>query len=168
MTTISSMKFSKTNWLNFHHHHCSSLRTDPFNTIIIGDSIAAGLTRYRSVYTKYLEPLKTLKCGIGGDWVQNFLWRDQNPPVIPSLKNVVILCGANNLFQDSPVDIVDGFVEIAQSFQSTYNSINIVICGILLRDGSWSINQVLIKEVNKILKAKCSKSFFIYIGYDNC
>ena len=33
---------------------------------------------------------------------------------------------------------------------------------------SWSINWVLIKEVNQILKAKCSKSFFIYIGYDSC
>ena len=35
-------------------------------------------------------------------------------------------------------------------------------------DGSWSINRVLIKEVNKILKMKCSKSFFTYISYDSC
>ena len=27
---------------------------------------------------------------------------------------------------------------------------------------------MLIKEVNHIFKAKCSKSFFIYIGYDSC
>ena len=38
----------------------------------------------------------------------------------------------------------------------------------LPRDASWSINRVLIKEVNQILKANCSKSFFIYIGYDSC
>ena len=31
-----------------------------------------------------------------------------------------------------------------------------------------SVNQEFIKEVNQILKAKCSKSFFIYIGYDSC
>ena len=35
-------------------------------------------------------------------------------------------------------------------------------------DGSWSINRVLIKEVNEILKVKCSKSFFTYISYDSC
>ena len=73
------------------------------------------------------------------------------------------------MFQDSPEDIVDGIVEIVQTFQSSYKSINIVIGSIILpRDASWSINQVFIKEVNHILKAKCSKSLFIYIGYDSC
>ena len=132
MTAIPSMRFSKINWLNFHRHHCSSLITNCFNTIIIGDSIAAGLNRYGGVCTKYLEPLKTLNCGIGGDRVQNVLWRSQNLPVISSLKNVVILCGTNNLLQNLPEDIADGIVEIAQTFQSSYNSINIAIGGILL------------------------------------
>ena len=122
-----------------------------------------------SLCTKYLEPLKTLNCGIGGDRFQNVLWWAQNLPIISSLKNVVILCETNNLFQDLPEDIADGIVEMAQTFQSSYNSINIAIGGILPRDASWSVNRVLIKkEVNQILKAKCSKSFFIYIGYDSC
>ena len=98
MTTILSMRSSKTNFLNFHRRHCSSLITNRFKTIIIGDSIAAGLNRYRSVWPKYLEALKTLNCGIGGDRVQNVLWRAQNLSVVSSLKNVVILCGTNNLF----------------------------------------------------------------------
>ena len=144
--------------------YCSSLTTNCFNTIIIGDSVAAGLNRYRSICTKYLEPLKTLNCGIGGDRVQNVLWRAQNLLVISSLKNVDILCGTNNLFHDSPEDIANGIVETAQTFQSSYISIKIVIGGILPRDASWSINRVLIKEVNQILKAKCSKTFFIYIS----
>ena len=91
MTAIPSMRFSKTNWLNFHRHRCSSLITNLFNAIIIGDSISAGLNRYESVCTKYLETLKTLNCGIGGDKVQNVLWRVQDLPVISSLKNVVIM-----------------------------------------------------------------------------
>ena len=167
MTAIPSMRFSKVNWLNFHCHHCSSLIRNRFNTIMIGDSIAAGLNRYRSVCMKYLEPLKNLNCGIGGDRLQNVLWQAQNLPVILSLKNIV-LCWTNNLFQDSPEDIADGIVEIAQSFQSSYNSMNIPVGRILPRDASWSINGVLIKEVNQILNAKCSKSFFIYIGFDSC
>ena len=57
-------------------------------------------------------------------------------------------------------------IEIAQAFQSKHNSVNIVIFGILHHDASWSINWVLIKEINKIFKAKCSKSFFTYISYD--
>ena len=113
-----------------------SLITNCFKTVIIGDSIAAGLNRYQSVWKKYLEPLNTLNCGIGGDRGQNVLWRAQNLPVISSLKNVVNLCGTNNLFQDSPEDIADGVIEIAETFQSKYNSINIAIGGILPRDAS--------------------------------
>ena len=119
MTTALSMRFSKTHWLNFHRHHCSSLIANRFNTIIIGDWIAAGLSRYRSVCTKYLEPLKILNCGIGGNRVENDLWQSQNLPVISSLKNVVILCETNNLFQDSPDYVADGIAEIAQTFQSS-------------------------------------------------
>ena len=72
------------------------------------------------------------------------------------------------MFQDSPEDIVDGVIEIAETFQSKYSSINIAIGGILPPDASWSINRVLIKEVNEILKEKCSRLFFIYISYDSC
>ena len=164
MTTIPSKRFLKTNWLNFHLHQCSSLTTNCFNTIIIEDSIAAGVNRYRSVCTKHLEALKTFNCGIGGDRVQNVLWRARNLPVISSFKNVVILSGTNNLFQDSPEGIADGTIEIAKTFQSSYDSINIAIGGILPRDASWSVNRVLIKEISKILKAKSSKSFLIYIS----
>ena len=66
--------------------------------------------------------------------------------VISSLNNVVILCGTNNLFQDSSEDIG----------------------GILPRDDSWSINRVLIKYGKEILRAKCSRSLIIYVNYDSC
>ena len=48
------------------------------------------------------------------------------------------------------------------------NSFSIAISCILSRNASWSINRVLIEKANKILKAKCSKSFFTYINYDSC
>ena len=35
------------------------LNKNPFKIIIIKDSLAAGLNRYQSVWTKYQEPLKT-------------------------------------------------------------------------------------------------------------
>ena len=136
MTTILSTKFSKTNWLNVYRSHCSSVITNCFKTIIIGDSIVARLNRYRSVWTKYLEPLKTLNFGIPGDRVHNVLWRAQNPSFTSTIKNAVILCGTDNLFQDSTENIADGLIEIVQTFQSNYHSIHIAIDGILCRDAS--------------------------------
>ena len=49
-----------------------------------------------------------------------------------------------------------------------FHSINMSIYGIIPRDDCWSIAPVLIKEVNKILKVKCSEWFFTYISHDSC
>ena len=113
---------------------------------------------------KYVEPLKTLNCGVGGDRVPSGLWQAQNLPVILGLKNAVILGEINRLFLDLPEDIADGIIEIVQTFQCSCNSINIAIGGILPRDSSWSINRVLIKEINEIPSHSLYTSATIVFG----
>ena len=81
-----------------------------------------------------MEPLNTLNCGIGGDRVQNVLWQAQNLPVISSLKNYVILCGTNNLFENSPEDIADGIIEVVQIFQSKSN-MSLVVYSLVMPAG---------------------------------
>ena len=60
-----------------------------------------------------------MKCSLGDDRIQLVLWCIHNLPVFLSLKNVVALCGPNNLLLDSPEDIADGILEIARSFKKT-------------------------------------------------
>ena len=153
------------NWLNFHYDHCSKLAKNTFETIIIGDSIVAGLSRYQNVRGKFLKPLKVLNCGIGGDRIQHVLWRALNLPASQNLKNVVVLCGTNNLLLDSPKDIADGILEIARPFEMNYSCVNVIICGILPRDYSWSVNRVSIKRVNQILKLECCESSYTYASH---
>ena len=167
MTTTPSTRFSKKNWLNFHHNHCSKLAKYTFETILIGDSIVAGLSRYQNVWDKFLKPLKALNCRMGGDRIEHVLWRALNLPVFSSLKNIVVLCGTNNLPLDSPNDIADGILEIARSFKINYGCVNVIICGILPRDDSWFVNRVFIKKVNQILKLKCYESSYTFVGYDS-
>ena len=166
MSVTPSTGFSKMNWLNFHYDHCSKLAKNIFKTIIIGDSIVAGLSRYQNVRDKFLKPLKVLNCGIGGDRIQHVLWRALNLPVSSNLTNVVALCGTNNLLLDSPKDIADGILEIARSFEINYSCINVIICGILSHDDSWSVNRVSIKKINQILKLKCCESSYTFVSHD--
>ena len=103
MTTTPSTRFSNKNWLNFHHNHSSKLAKYTFETILIGDLIVAGLSRYQNVWDKFLKPLKAFNCGIGGDRIEHVLWRAFNLPVFfSSLKNIIVLYGTNNLPLDSP------------------------------------------------------------------
>ena len=54
MTKIPSSRFFKTNWLNSHRNQCSKLTRNYYETIIIGDSIAAELSIYQNVWAKFL------------------------------------------------------------------------------------------------------------------
>ena len=108
-----------------------------------------------------------MNCGIGGDRIQHVLWRALNLPASPDLKNVVVLCGTNDLLLGSPKDIADGILEIARSFEINYSCVNVIICGILPRDNSWSVNRVSIKKVNQIQKLKCYKSSYTFRSYDS-
>ena len=85
-TTYPTGRFSKNGWLNKHNRHVALLKAKSNrSTVIIGDSIAAGLMRYRNVWDQNFCR-DTVNCGIGGDKTQNVLWRSNNFPLTQSLK----------------------------------------------------------------------------------
>ena len=149
-----------------HHEHCFLLNSKSFKSILIVDSLIAGLHRYCKIWSNFFKPTDAFNCGIGGDKEQNVLWRVQNLLISSSLKNAVILFGTNNLKQDSPEDIADGIIEIGHCFEKRHHHINIFICGLLPRDECTSINRVYVIETNKILKVKCSLNKFLFIDQD--
>ena len=156
MSIVPSPRFSKLNWFNTHKSYCNNIKSLNYSTLLIGDSIIAGLSRYKNVWKKYFEPLHSINCGIGGDKVENVLWRCNNLPPSPSLLNAVIMCGTNNINVDPVEDIVDGIIDIALSLKKKYEHINVTVCGLLPRDESWSVNRLNIKEINNYLCYKCN------------
>ena len=85
-------------------------------------------------------PLKALNLGIGRGRVESVLWRAENLVILPSLKNVVVLRGANNLSTDFPMDIADCAVNIGSCLREKSSSINTFICGLIPRDESWPVS----------------------------
>ena len=142
------------NWLNLHNDHCSKLAKKYFWNYTYWWLESSWIKPIPECLGQVSKVLKALNCGVGGDRIQHVLWRALNLPVSSNLRNVVVLCGTNNLLLDSPKDIADGILEIARSFKTNYSCVNVIICGILPRDDSWSVNPVYIKKVNQILKFK--------------
>ena len=66
-----------------------------------------------------------INLGISGDHVENLLWRARDVP--SSLKNVVILCGTNNINKDSPYDIAQGLIAIGSVFKNRSSHPNIYL-----------------------------------------
>ena len=100
---------------------------------------------------------------IGGCCVENTLWGAINLPLLSSMKNIVILCGTNNIPIDTPCDIADCIISIGCIFQKRSRGIDVSVCDLILPDKSWLVNRGLINEVNEILKYQCNINGFTFI-----
>ena len=72
---------------------------------LFGASIVAGLTRYKQVWELF-QNIAT-NCGIGGDRVENVLWRIENGEVPIHCRYVFVNIGSNNIHDNSIEDIID-------------------------------------------------------------
>ena len=80
------------------------------------------------------------------------LWRCNNFPPSLSVKNIIVMCGINNIQHDSVEDITGGMIDISSQLRRIYKNSN-VVCGLLPRDESWS---VYINELNEYFRHKCN------------
>ena len=102
MTVIPTARQSKTNWMNAHPRHCSRLNNKSFNTILIGDSLIAGLTRYSKVWNKFFKALNAFNCA------QHVLWQAHYLRRFSSLRNVIVLLLGNKLYNNTLILIKGG------------------------------------------------------------
>ena len=77
----------------------------------------ADLGRYNNVW-KNLFGDGFINLGIRGDRVKHVLRRVRDIGFTSGLKNVVILCGTNNINKDSTHDIIEGLIGIVSSFKN--------------------------------------------------
>ena len=67
--------FKKSNWLECHRYHYLLFKKQFTNTLLLGDSNIAGLSRYLKVWQRHFTPFKALNWEIGGERAGNVLWR---------------------------------------------------------------------------------------------
>ena len=135
-----------------------------YSTLLIGDTIIAGLSCYSNISKRYFKPLNAINCGIGGDRVENILQRCKNLPSSPNLQNVIIMC-CTNIQHNSVEDIVDQIVEIALSLRCIYHPTTTFVCDLLPHDNNWSINRVYIDEINNYLCCKFKLNGISFINH---
>ena len=102
MASIPCKRINNNSWLKIYYNRCFHVNHDSINSIIIGDSIVIGLTRYNNVW-KNLFGNGFINLGVRGDRVEHVLWRVIDIGFPQRLKNVIILCGMNNINKDPPM-----------------------------------------------------------------
>ena len=118
----------KMHCLDDHKNHVHQLTYNRFDSIIIGDSIATGLSRCSNVWETFFKEL--LNLGISGDRTHHILWRVEQLPLPNHLKYVIIHCGTNIINKDSPSEIENSILCIALLFKKRNHCLKIIITGI--------------------------------------
>ena len=154
--TYPTGRFYKNNWLKNHKNQAALIKSSKnVSTVLLGDSIVAGFFRYPNIWYKFFNE-NTINCGIGGDKIQNVLWRAEYIPLPQSLEYALIICGTNNLDTDDSEKIADGLFCIALALKKRINHLKIVINGILPRDERNTVRRQKSFIVNELLENKCT------------
>ena len=149
-------KRSKIGWIETHYYQRELLRKS-YASVVIGDLVVAGLRRYPTVWRNFILQNKTVNLGIGGDRIENVLWRINDVVLPKSIRSVLMHCGTNNINTSSTDEISVGVVTIARSIFHCYPNIEIIVSGLLPRDIHWSTRRVKINETNDNLRGYCKK-----------
>ena len=158
--------WTKHGWRDIHNQHVRLLNKIRPETILIGDSIVRGLSRYPKVWNNSFND-SCLNLGIGGDRTQHVLWRCRNLPIPSSLKFCVVHCGTNNISTDSKYDICKGLTEICNTLINKKPDLKILIVGLLPRDNKWSSIREKIASVNDyVSKVFNDKSNIMFLKPD--
>ena len=125
LSVTPTKRSQKMHWLDDHKNHIHQLTYTHFDTIIIGDSIAAVLSRYSNVWETFFK--ESLNLGIGGDPTQHILWQVERLPVPSHLKYVITHCGTKNISA-----IANSILCIALLFKKRNPCLKIIITRIFL------------------------------------
>ena len=112
----------KKNWSELFKNHQIDLSCSTPSTIVIGDSIAAGLARFSDFWHNFSRN----SLGIGGDRTVHVIWRVDNLSFPASIKYVIIHCGTNDIKFNNPTDIANGILCVYHLIQSKQETLHVV------------------------------------------
>ena len=60
MALIPTKRFYKSNWVEYDRNHCFLIKDSKPNTLLLGDFIVVGLSRYPNVWFEYFAQIHAL------------------------------------------------------------------------------------------------------------
>lgn len=116
--------------------------------LLIGDSIAVRLSRYKTVWKKYFKLHKALDYDIAEDRTQHVLRRAGDLSKIDQS-----CCGTKNLNHDRPKAITDAIIKTGKIFREKLSAdVNGILTGLLLQGLKKSKQRNKMLKVNNYLK----------------
>lgn len=150
-----------------HQAQCEAVVANRPEMVFMGDSITARWPQ--EVLEARFGKHRPINLGMGGDWIQNVLWRVQNGPLDKAEpKVVVLLIGTNNLTgKFTPDEIAADIGALLKAIHTKTAQSKILLLGILPRGASIKdgINESIRQTNTKLATlADQKKVFYLDVG----
>ncbi len=135
------------------------------DVVFLGDSLTRRWEDNLSLWNEYFEEYNPANFGVGGDCIENVLWRVTNGQIDginPRL--FFVLIGTNNLWKDSEEEIVEGIIEIVRVIHSKCTQSRVVVFGLLPREKDEGDNEckTRIDSINRWLRERARENDYTY------
>lgn len=146
-------------WMDMHRSFLDRARkakSEPINLLFLGDSITQ-FWQDNGVWKRYYGPRNAANFGIGGDRIQQVLWRIQNGElegIAP--KVVVLLIGTNNADNATAEEIAQGITTIVHELRKRLPESKVLLLSIFPRDdrrNAWNRDEIRrrLESVNRTI-----------------
>lgn len=133
--------------------------------IFLGDSLTRRWEDNLHLWDAYFSDYKPANLGVGGDCIENLLWRLENGEIDNfEPKLILLLIGTNNLAKDNEEVIIEGILETAGVIQRKCTKAKLVILGLLPREKDENGNDCMtrIEKINQELSTNSKLNNYQY------
>ena len=132
-------------WAEKHQQFVSRSKASEHSTVFLGDSLFSNFEHSRNSdiwQSNFGEDVMNLS--IGGDKIENVMWRVSKNELPPNLASAYILIGTNNLKHNTAAEIANGISDLVHQVKQIHPLANITVLGLLPRDlfPSWKRKKI--------------------------
>lgn len=150
-------------WMGRHRAMAARAQQGNVDLVMIGDSITHAFggqpdtgdgfkDRGKDTWDRFFGNARTLNLGISGDRTQHVLWRLDNGElegIAP--KAVVIMIGTNNVGSNTPEEIAEGVLAVADRVRAKLPKTKVLLLGVFPRATANSDQRKAVLGINTIL-----------------
>ena len=146
-----------------HRKHLAELKPTSSRILFLGDSM---MERWKTTGAEFwshdLKPFKIFNGGVGGDKLENLLWRIYPDKGLIGLlddtpfEQIFLMIGSNNLERDSPEKIINGIIKIIDAIFRQQDKLTnghlkrVIVYGLTART---DVEQSKIDTVNALIRS---------------
>lgn len=137
--------------------------------LLVGDSLIQNW-QWDDSWSLLVKDRKAINFGLGGDRIENLLWRlDQGLVDHLDVSQVVLLIGINNIWTaPSAMEVADGILRCAERVKAGLPRARLLVYGLLPLEGKVAHLDPLREEINHILEGMLAVRDFEYRYFGGC